>query len=364
MRAHLLRQLLGRDGVQVDLVTTSREGQDFLARLGSPSDRISNHFRVEFGPRHDMRFESTARRVAAYLARPERGLNDLLELNRLAAGASFVVNDSLHPALLAAAALGRPFRVVHVTGENLWEAAEQFQQLKAPVRRAYRRALAHARDNAFGRITHTLGTARADRRARSWWLPPIVAEPKPQAAHAARLAVVYLNPHYRDPAIASAVEAAVERQGFTLYGVSEIFAGRPGWIAHDSALADSIAAADVYISGAGMGALEQARAYQTPYVALLGHQPEQERNVAMRGARSAHVGHTVEDTLASLSAALEGLGDAPSRNFQLRVEGVRAVHRQWSSAFHELISSSLNNGEARHGHRRRLRNQQPEQRVG
>jgi hypothetical protein len=360
MRGHLLRQLLGRDGVQVDLVTTSTEGQEFLARLGSPSERISNHFHVEFGPRHDMRFEGTARRVATYLARPERGLNDLIELNRLAAGAAFVVNDSLHPALLAAAALGRPFRVVHVTGENLWDAAEQFEKLKAPVRRAYRRALAHARDHAFGRITHTLGSARGDRRARSWWLPPIVAEPKPLPARPGRLAVVYLNPHYRDPDIAAAVEAAVERQGFTLYGVSEVFAGRRGWIAHDSALADSIAAADVYISGAGMGALEQARAYQTPYVALLGHQPEQERNVARRGARSAHVGNTPDDTLRSLMSALDGLGQAPPRDFQSRVEGVRAVHRQWSNAFHELLSQQ---GEARHGHRRRFRNQQPELRI-
>src|SRR5882757_10076369 len=98
MRAHLLRRLLAEDGVQVDVVTTSDDGVEFLRALGCPSTRISNHFHVEFGAQHDMRFADTSRRVVQYLFRPERGFNDLVELQRLARGAAFVVNDSLHPA--------------------------------------------------------------------------------------------------------------------------------------------------------------------------------------------------------------------------------------------------------------------------
>jgi UDP:flavonoid glycosyltransferase YjiC (YdhE family) len=371
MRAHLLRRLLAEDGVQVDIVTTSDDGQQFLEALGSRSTRISNHFHVEFGAHHDMRFDETSRRVASYLARPERGLKDLVELHRFARGAAFVVNDSLHPALLAAASLRHPFRVVHVAGENLWAAAlTHFDRSSAPMRRAWHQTMRHARDNAFARITHTLGPSRVDIPARNWWLPPIVAEPLRSAQQVRaslglrdglKLAVVYLNPHYRDPAIAAAVEQALRQRGFALYGVSESFALRPGWVARDAALADAIAAADVYISGAGMGALEQTRAYGTPFVALLGSQPEQQRNLAgleARGfpMRTATVG---DDTAGALSAALDGLEVTGDRDPAARAAGVRALHRQWKRAFLRLTSLAANPGERHVRHRTRARNQQP-----
>jgi UDP:flavonoid glycosyltransferase YjiC (YdhE family) len=62
--------------------------------------------------------------------------------------------------------------------------------------------------------------------------------------------------------------------------VGEGYSGRPGWVATDARFGDVVHAADVFVSGAGMGALELARSAGTPLLVLLGDQPEQARNVA------------------------------------------------------------------------------------
>lgn len=352
MRGHLLRRLLAPEGIDVDLVTTSVEGQHFLENLGSPSHRISNHFHVEFGARHDMRFGATAARVARYLAFPGRGLADGQKLQELAEGAAFVVNDSLHPALLAAPAFGSSMRVVQLAGENLWAAAAaHFDHQPAPVRRAYRRLLARASDRSFARITHTLGATRVDAPSRNWWLPPIVDLPGRSrqqvrdalgVPHGQPLAVVYLNPHFQDEQIAEAVEHALRARGCFLYGVSERFHHRHSWIAQDGRLADAIAAADVYLSGAGMGALEQARAYRTPFVSLLGDQPEQRRNIEAilaTGCREVALAK-LEETPAALQRSIDAaLAELPSRRAATTDHPhVRALHRSWRDAFTHLVS--------------------------
>src|SRR5205823_4613604 len=89
------------------------------------------------------------------------------------------------------------------------------------------------------------------------------------------LAVVYLNPHFRDPAIADAVERALAAAGFAIHAVGEGYARRPGWRAHDPALADAIGAADLLVSAPGLGAISQARALRVPFLALVSDQPEQ-----------------------------------------------------------------------------------------
>src|SRR5262249_17733730 len=54
----------------------------------------------------------------------------------------------------------------------------------------------------------------------------------------------------------------------------------PGWVGTDGRFGDVVHAADLFVSGAGMGALELARSSGTPLLVLLGDQPEQARNVA------------------------------------------------------------------------------------
>ena len=65
-----------------------------------------------------------------------------------------------------------------------------------------------------------------------------------------------------------------------MYGVSEAFGARQGWRVRDARLAEVVNAADLFISGAGMAALEQSRTFGVPLLSLLGTQPEQLSNVA------------------------------------------------------------------------------------
>jgi hypothetical protein len=331
MRANLLSRLLHEDGVQVDVLTTSEAGQRFLAAMGTPS-------RTFIRPGPDLR------RLAVYVTRPVRAFDELAALDRLAEGAKLVVNDGLHPALLAASALGRPFRVLQVAGENRWaNAARLFDDRSGPVREAYQASLARAREGAFGCIIETLGEPTISPGARNWQLPPVVAEPKraPRQMRkrlGAPLAVVYLSSHYRDPRIAANVEAAVARRGLAMFGVSEAFAGRCGWVAHEPELADAIAAADVFIAGAGMASLEQAHAYGTPFVALLGSQPEPAKNLARLAARGrtvrwAQIGEQTERSLG------QALADIPLKaDFEDPRVRIRSVQAVWRDAFRTLLS--------------------------
>jgi hypothetical protein len=293
MRAHLLSGALGEAGLAVDIVTTSREGIRFLASMGRESRLLSEHFRVEFGDRHDMSRRRTDARVLNYLLLPWRALGDLRRLAAFARGADLVVNDSLHPALLLAPALGFPYPVVQVYGENLWRAMEANLDDRAPpwVAERFRRALRVVRDRAFARIVHTLGSAAVDPGSppRTYRVAPIVARAGRTRAEVRAalgvpdgvpLAAVYLNPHFKDPSIAASVEEGLARGGFRVHAVGEGYRTRPGWVGTDARFADVVYAAEIFVSGAGMGALELARSSGTPLLVLLGDQPEQARNVA------------------------------------------------------------------------------------
>ena len=292
MRAHLLHRALGAEGIAVDIVTTGRSGVRFLEQLGTPARLLSEHFRVEFGDRHDMSRVRTDRRVLNYLVLPWRAAADLRQLATWARPADLVVNDSLHPALLLAPALGFPRPVVQLYGENLWRAMEDNLDHRAPAWLAdgYRRGLHAVRARAFACIIHTLGSTEPEAGApRTFRLVPLVARPERSPAQVraelgvppgVRLAAVYLNPHFRHPAIASALEEGLRRGGYRVHAVGEGYAGRPGWVPTDARFGDVVHAADVFVSGAGMGALELARSAGTPLLVLLGDQPEQARNVA------------------------------------------------------------------------------------
>jgi hypothetical protein len=369
MRAHLLSRTLA-DDFDVQVVTTANEGVRFLARLGTPSTVLSEHFRVEFNAQHDMSRARTDRRVLNYLLLPWRGLADLRRLAVLARRADFVVNDSLHPALLTAPALGFPSPVVQVYGENLWHAmASNLDGRAAPwVVRAYRQALEAVRERAFGHIIHTLGSTRVARPhlPRTYVMPPIVARPARTRAQVRRdlgvpdgapLAAIYLNPHVREPSIAAALEGALRQGGFHLHAVGEGYATRPGWCATDAAFGDVVHAADLFVSGAGMGALELARTSGTPLLVLLGDQPEQERNVADASDRcpSLHLravplGGDLAGAVAE-AARILAPGGAAASGQALAAASPHATEAGWRQAFLELLEAARAQARARLGNR-------------
>ena len=348
MRGHLVRRLLAPRGVEVELVTTSHEGVAFLEGLGSPSRLLSEHFQVEFDARHDMRKGATDRRVTAYLLNPGRGLRDLWRLRDWARGCDLVVNDSLHPALLMAPWGAPDLPVVQVYGENLRRAAESNFDGRAPASfiRAYRSWIRSAFAQSMGEIVHCVGAPLDAAAGPSFHLPTLVpplsrsrAEVRSALGLAAgeKLVAAYLNPHFRDERIARAVESALP-PGFRLYGVGEGYPGRPGWRGQDGAFAEVVAAADVFLSGAGMGALELSRSTGTPMLALLGAQPEQERNA------EAALAALPDGAFACVSTAREPLGPALGEQLALLARArflppvsPGAIETAWADAFTQLI---------------------------
>jgi hypothetical protein len=350
MRAHLVRGLCAARGIDVDVVTTSREGQAFLAGLGTPSAVLSEHFAVAFSGCHDMARAATDACVLRYYLDPTRGLRDLVVMLRMARGARFVVCDSLHPVLLVAPLVSR-MKVVHVFGDNIWRAAHDNFTGRAPAwfDRLYKTALRRMRDASFACIVHTIDPATARLAGDAIVLPPILPSPArtPSEVRASlglgprdRLAAVYLNPHFDDPAVAAALEHALALRGFRTVAVGEGYAGRPGWAAQDADLASVVRAADVFVSGAGMGALAQARVFGTPLVALLGDQPEQRSNAAALSRARAPFA-AVELGAPDLAAALGRAIDLVSHT-HLRALGGSAedVHAAWARAFTDLVTFS------------------------
>lgn len=351
MRAHLLREVLGRAGLGVDIVTTTEDGRRFLEGLGTPSRVLSDRFRIEFNDRHDMSRRRTDLRVLRYVVDPSWGLRELRKLEAWADGYAMVVNDSLHPALMLAPLLSRRMRVVQVFGENLWEATEHNFDGRLPkwLSARYARALRAVRDRSFARVIHTLGKASLDspREAR---LPPIVAAPRRTAeevrarlgvAPGERLAAVYLNPHFRDPSIAEAIERGLRSQGFRLHAVGEGYVGRPGWLAQDAQLGEAVAAADLFVSGAGMGALAQARTFGTPMLVLLGDQPEQARNVEALHAPGRLGVVRLREASGDLEAALRAsVATLAPRGVLDGTAAVLRTHALWTDTFWQLTRAA------------------------
>ena len=164
----------------------------FLAGLGTPAALLSGGFALLFDDRHRLLARRTERHLAAYLTSPRGLARDVGRLARLAAGARFIVNDSLHPAALALAAApaiaGGP-RVVNVHGDNLWRAAVHNFDGRAPD---YERRVpppARIRRRARLRADRPLaGAGGSDRRVRRTEpIPPAAAHggPAPPARRGA-----------------------------------------------------------------------------------------------------------------------------------------------------------------------------------
>ncbi|CAB3760787.1 hypothetical protein GQ57_07020 [Burkholderia sp. MSh2] len=290
MRAQLLVHALRAAGAQVDVLTTSDEGQAFLAAFGIDAAVLSRHYAVQFDERQNMLRDATDRNVAHYVFRPTRMLRDIARLRTLVRDAALVINDSFHPALLFMGAMpGWRRRVVHVYGGSLRRAlTANFDARLPPVlARAFARIVDWQIDSALGRIEHDFAYEVADAAQRSHphcRLPtpvPVVNGP-PVCEPAA--AAVYLNPHFRDVALADALSAGMRDAGLAAHRVGEGYAGHDGWSGVDADWATRAAHAPLIVSAPGMAALSIARVYRRPILLVQSDQPEQASNAA-RAAR-------------------------------------------------------------------------------
>ncbi len=344
MRAQLAARLLAPEGIAVDVVTTSEAGVAFAAEFGLPSTVISNSYRLVYDDRQNLARLRTRAMAIGYLVTPTRCLRDLAWLEGYAHDAALIVNDSFHPALLAASLVGTRLadRVVHVHGENTRRAVIDSAGA-GPMRAMITRALARS-----ARIEISLGVRTAEPpRGPLFTLPPLLPAPRDRAQvraelgvpAGARLAVVYTNPYFQDPALADALDAALA--GFHVHAVGEGYANRPGWRARDAALGDAIGAADVFVSAAGAGALALARATGVPMIALATDQPEQRQNLTSivdPGAAWRTVVDLAGDVRAQLAAALAALPATTSTgDAELAVRRARAM---WLGTLLALVENN------------------------
>ena len=262
---------------------SSDAGVAFAAEFGLRSTILSESYRLIYDDRQNLARMRTRAMTMGYLLAPSRCLRDLAWLDGYAHDAALIVNDSFHPALLAASLAGTRLaqRIVHVHGENTRRAVEDSAG-RGPMRAMIRRALAKS-----ARIEISLGVRSSEvETSRVMKLPPLLPAPRDRGVVRAelgvpankRLAVVYLNPYFKDAALADAIDEATA--GFHVHAVGEGYAERVGWRARDAALGDAVGAADVFISAAGAGALALARATGVPMIALATDQPEQRKNLA------------------------------------------------------------------------------------
>ncbi|MDF3114919.1 hypothetical protein KPA94_15860 [Burkholderia semiarida] len=290
MRAQLLVHALRAAGAQVDVLTTSDAGRAFLAAFGIDADVLSRHYAVQFDERQNMLRDATDRNVAHYVFRPTRMLRDIARLRAIVRDADLVINDSFHPALLFMGAVpGWRRRVVHVYGGSLRRALTANFDARLPrvLARAFARIVDWQIDSALGRIEHDFAYGFADdvqRSHRHRRLPtpvPIVADlPAPEPAAAA----VYLNPHFRDVALADALSAGMRDAGLAAHRVGEGYAGHDGWTGVDAGWPTRAAHAPLIVSAPGMAALSIAHVYRRPILLVQTDQPEQASNAA-RAAR-------------------------------------------------------------------------------
>ncbi|VWC68779.1 hypothetical protein BLA9940_03896 [Burkholderia aenigmatica] len=297
MRAQLLVHALRAASAQVDVLTTSDAGQAFLAAFGVDAAVLSRHYAVQFDERQNMLRNETDRNVAHYVFRPTRMLRDIARLRAIVRDADLVINDSFHPALLFMGAMpGWRRRVVHVYGGSLRRAltANFDARLPRALARAFARIVDWQIDSARCCIEHDFAYDAADDAQQSHLhcrLPtpvPVVAE-RPASEPAA--AAVYLNPHFRDIALADALSAGMRDAGLASHRVGEGYAGHDGWTGVDADWATRAAHAPLIVSAPGMAALSIARVYRRPILLVQSNQPEQASNAA-RAARL-HLVHRV-----------------------------------------------------------------------
>jgi hypothetical protein len=302
MRGQLLYHALRARGAEVSVLTTSDEGQEFLAQFDVPSEVLSRHYAVLFDNRQKMRTWATDLRIATYFFLPWHMLRDIWRLSRQIAGVDLVVNDSFHPALLVMGGLN-PWRrrTVHVYGWSLRESLQQnfMGRMLGPWAHFFHWWVGFGLSRARGRLVHDFAfqvPERVDSALPEHQLPtPLALIDEGRSTQPARKVAVYLNPHFSDPALADGLETGLQ-EAMThssdehhrsdgeepgdgdIFFLGEGYAARPRWRPYATDWIEIASCAEVLVSAPGMAALAAARALDKPIILIVTAQPEQQRN--------------------------------------------------------------------------------------
>lgn len=314
IRAHIMHRRLAERGIPVYIVTTSEYGIEFLDRLGTPAGLLEVDYHIAFDERQNLDLVGTARQILRYVSDPGNILRDFDWLESLTRHALCVVND-FHPALLIGGCLrGGDLPLVHVHGDYQWRAmGRPFERpVGAWLNPVYERLLRRIRHDGVAQIVERpLAGFEADWQASDRIdLPPLVpgldegpavpaSDDRPEGP---RLAA-YLNPRFRDPAVAGAVERAADRLDADLVGAAEQFTDRPDWQHWRPGFVGRAARADLLVAPPAIDAIGLSRTYGIPLLMVLPDQPEQQRN--------AHRYLAAADGPPRTAVELEGDADEP-----------------------------------------------------
>lgn len=346
MRAQLLVKALRKVGVAVEVLTTSDSGKHFLSAFDIDATVLSRHYAVQFDEHQNMLRKATDQNVARYVFHPMRMLRDIAQLHKRFRTADLVINDSFHPALLVMGTIpGWRRRIVHIYGRSLRAALTSNFEGRLPrmLAGSFAQIIDWQIDMARCSLEHDFAYCLADHSAESesrFQLPtPLpVAKELPAAEPSKMTAAVYLNPHFRNIALADALSAGVRAAGLDAYRVGEGYAGHDGWIDIDTDWATHAAHAALIISAPGMAALSIALVYRRPLLLVLTDQPEQASN-AKRAAQLQLIHRIVtwrNDALAfehDVKAAITDLMYSPGTRADTRIGRKHAQARidRWVS---------------------------------
>jgi hypothetical protein len=282
MRAQLLVRALRDEGTHVEVLTTSDAGRDFFQAFGIDARVLSRHYAVQFDKQQNMLRRETDRNVAHYVFMPSRMLRDMMRLVPVFRHADLFINDSFHPALLVMGALpGWRRKVVHVYGRSLKDALVANFEGRLPrlLARAFGGIIGWQISAALCCVEHDFASdIEEDARARRYRLPTPVPVAGEQQQENITCAAIYLNPHFRDIALADALCAGLHDAGLGMHRVGEGYAMHEGWVGVDPDWVTRAAHAPLIVSAPGMAALSIALVYQRPILLVLTDQPEQMAN--------------------------------------------------------------------------------------
>lgn len=360
MRAQLLTHALRAQGAQVQVVTTKREGQAFLAQFGIDAMLLSPkpHFAMQYDAQQNMQRKATDLNVASYIFTPTRMLRDILTIKKMMRDRQLVMNDSFHMALMFMGQFrtwGR--KIVHVHGHSLKKAViENFDgRLPQLLCRGYRWQTERMLSAARAQIEHDFAYSKPEQISHRLFrlaTPVKIARgfSENDGSVVTQMPVAaYLNPYFTDEGLASALEQGLADVDLPLHGVGVGYGDRPGWLAQDADWVDHAARAPFIVSAPGMAALSVAQVYQRPIMLLQMDQPEQAHNVAR--AREMGLSHRVviwrgsqPDFRAQVAQAgreLLALGMRHAISFEQRQAQALARQQAWVDLLMRLASENL-----------------------
>lgn len=338
MKSLLVKEMMEEEGVDVDIFTTSKEGQQFIKKFGHNCEILERSYLNKYDDFQNLDIEETRKEIMSYLLNPKRFANHVLELSFLLKDYDLAVNDSFNASMLAATMFYPKMVNVYVKNilRSLHKELNDHPILKTAFNIAHRRAMM----NVETTIKPINGIITKKNRMI---LNPLIGMPRPIKKEN-KLAVIYLNPLFRDERLALTITNFLNEKGYNIHAVGEGVNDKlPGWHAHDSRLCDKIAAADLVVSAPGMGVLSQVMSYRKKYIAIYSQQPEQQRNLRQL-INSANI--QVLDVEAGektwrpqLKQSFKFLKKLPDSDIE--PQEVALYHKkQWKKVFLELLKKS------------------------